>query len=109
MTQRNVAALLNTTIVILSPLITSVAWFWYSPMHLIFTYLIPVVPLFFAVDGYVSCIRTRTPAETTMLLTSQKGLDLSEWVFKSGETLVLPPFGKLYWYIGVKKPRSERP
>lgn len=72
-------------------------------MHLLFTYLIPLVPLFYAVDGYVSCIRTRTPKEIDALLAREPGLDLSEWEFKSGERLVLPPFGYLYWYVGVKK------
>ena len=103
MTHRNLSALLNTTIVILSPLLTTLLWYWYSPMHILLTYLIPIVPLFFAVDGYVSCIRTRTAEETMALLTKQKDLDLSEWEFKSGSQLVLPPFGNLYYYIGVKK------
>jgi hypothetical protein len=72
-------------------------------MHLIFTYIIPIVPLFFAFDGYVSCLRTRTPAEIDKLLQNQPGLNLSEWEFKSGETMVLPPIGHLYWYMGIKK------
>ncbi|KAL6716887.1 hypothetical protein ACLMJK_004799 [Lecanora helva] len=103
MTQRNFMALMNTSIVILSPLITTLIFFWNSPIHLIFTYLIPLVPLFYAVDGYVSCIRTRTPEETTALLKGQPDLDLSEWEFRSGERMVLPPFGNIYWYAGVKK------
>lgn len=103
MTQRNVSALLNTTIVILSPLITTLLWFWYSPLHIIFTYLIPIVPLFFAIDGYVSCLRTRTPGEVYNLLHRHPDLNLDEWEFKSGETKVLPPFGNLYWFIGVRK------
>ncbi|KAM3067375.1 hypothetical protein ACMFMF_009866 [Clarireedia jacksonii] len=105
MTHRNLSALLNTTIVILSPLLTTLLWYWYSPMHILLTYIIPIVPIFFAVDGYVSCIRTRTADETMELLTKQKDLDLSQWEFKSGSQLVLPPFGNLYYYIGVKKQR----
>lgn len=99
---------MNTSIVILSPFITTLLWFWDSPMHLFFTYLIPLVPLFYAIDGYVSCIRTRTPKETDDLLRRQTDLDLSGWDFKSGEQLVLPPFGYLYYYIGVKKERMGR-
>lgn len=72
-------------------------------MHLLFTYLIPVVPLFYLVDGFVSCFRGRTTAETWRLLREQKDVDLSEWDLQSGEQLVLPPFGTLYWYAGVKK------
>lgn len=72
-------------------------------MHLIFTYLIPLVPLFYAIDGYVSCIRGRTPKEIDALLNSDPSLDISGWEFREGEKLVLPPFGILYWYMGVKK------
>ena len=72
-------------------------------LHLFFTYLIPIVPLFYAIDGYVSCIRGRTPNETFDLLRRQPDLDLSGWEFKSAEQVVLPPFGTLYWYSGVKK------
>lgn len=72
-------------------------------MHLIFTYLIPVAPLFFMVDGYVSCTRGRTAKETWDLLYSQPDLDLSEWDFNSGEQTALMPFGRMYWYSGVKK------
>lgn len=96
-------AFLNTTFIVLSPLLTTFLWFRYSPLHLFFTYLIPIVPLFFAVDGYVSCIRGRTPEELTDLLQSQSELDLNEWKFKSGEQMVLPPFGRMYWYMGVKE------
>ena len=62
--------------------------------------------MFFAVDGYVSCIRGRTPEELDDLLRRQPDLDLSEWKFTSGENMVLPPFGIMYWYIGVKQKKS---
>ncbi|MCJ1251586.1 hypothetical protein MMC30_008821 [Trapelia coarctata] len=106
MTHRNLLAFLNTTFIVLSPFLTTFLWFRYSPLHLFFTYLIPIVPLFFAVDGYVSCIRGRTPEELGNLLQSQSDLDLSGWKFKSGEKMVLPPFGKMYWYMGVKEKNS---
>lgn len=78
-------------------------WFRHSPLHLFFTYVFPLVQMFFAVDGYVSCIRGRTPQEITSLITRQKDLDVSDWEFRSGEDTMLPPFGKMYWYIGFKK------
>lgn len=77
-------------------------------MHLIFTYIIPIVPLFYAIDGYVSCARARTPDETWNLLTRCSGLTVNEWEQKhgwhlsSGRQTVIPPFGTLYWYAGVK-------
>jgi hypothetical protein len=116
--------------VVLTPLVFTLIWFWNSPLHLFLTFVIPVVPLFFAWDGYVSCIRGRTPREIRALLDPRSnpnrgqvteaprqqngtaGLSanheddedpyLSRWDFRSGETLVLPPFGYLYWFMGVK-------
>lgn len=103
MTHRTLPSLLNTTIVVLSPLITTLFDFWWSPLHLFFTYLLPIVPLFYAVDGYVSCTRGRTADETFDLIRRQPGVDLGGWEFRSGEQLVIPLFGVLYWYSGVKK------
>lgn len=81
-------------------------WFRNSPIHLFFTYIIPLVPLMFAIDGYVSCIRGRTNQELDGLLRKQKDLNLDGWEFKSGETNVLPPFGVMYWYVGVRKTQA---
>jgi len=78
-------------------------------MHLFFTYIIPIIPIFYAIDGYVSCARCRTADETWHLLTRHTGLSVGEWEQKhgweltSGEQAVLPPFGTLYWYAGVKR------
>ena len=109
LTHRTLPALLNTTLIILSPFITTL-WDWYwSPMHLIFTYIIPLIPIFYAIDGYVSCARCRTAEETWNLLTEHTGLSVPEWELKngwelrSGQQVVLPPFGTLYWYTGVKR------
>ena len=108
LTHRTLPALLNTTLIILSPFITTLIDRWWSPMHLLFTYIIPFIPLFYAIDGYVSCARCRTADETWSLLTSSTGLSVAEWEQKfgwqlsSGERVVIPPFGTLYWYAGVK-------
>lgn len=107
MTHRTLPSLLNTTIVILSVFVTTLYDFYWSPIHLIFTYLIPLAPIFYAVDGYVSCTRGRTAEETWALLHRQPDLDLSEWELRSGEQTALMPFGKLYWYLGVKKSTSK--
>lgn len=45
MTHRTIPSLLNTTIVILSVFITTLYDFYWSPTHLLFTYLIPIAPL----------------------------------------------------------------
>ncbi|KAM5347986.1 hypothetical protein ACJ41O_007810 [Fusarium nematophilum] len=101
-THRTPSSLINTTFVILSPFVTTLMWWWWSPMHLIFTYLIPVVPLFFFINGYVSCLRARTPSEMFRLM-EQEGIDTEGWRFTDGETRVLPPFGKIYHFIGTKE------
>jgi hypothetical protein len=105
MTNRTLTAFLNTTFLVLSPFFLTLSWFPTSLLHLFFTYVIPLVPMMFFVDGYVSCLRGRTNKEIDTMMRSQKGLDLSQWEFKSGETKVLPPFGVMYWYVGVKKPQ----
>lgn len=89
----------------------STTWidFWWSPFHLVFTYLIPLFPLYYIFDGVVSCIRGRTPEETSALLRRQPDLDLSEWELTSGEEMFLPPFGALFWYSGVKKNSNKSP
>lgn len=109
MTYRNLPAFLNTSLVILSPLVTALTWFWWSPLHLVFTYLIPIAPLFFAWDGYISCIRTRTEEEIKKLIQKEEasGLDCHDWTFHIGQTKVLPPFGNLYWFIGTKNRKSD--
>lgn len=88
--------------IILSPFVTTLMWWWWSPMHMIFTYLIPVVPAFFFINGYVSCLRARTPNEMFKLM-EEEGIDTKGWRFEDGETTVLPPFGKMYHFIGVKE------
>jgi hypothetical protein len=83
----------------------STTWieYWWSPFHLIFTYLIPLFPFYYIFDGVVSCIRGRTPEETFALLHRQRDLDLSDWELTYGEAKILPPAGTLFWYSGVKK------
>ncbi|KAI5200529.1 hypothetical protein E4T39_05651 [Aureobasidium subglaciale] len=45
----------------------TIFWFPYSPLHLMFTYIIPVLPFVQAWDGLVSCLRTRSFEETLSL------------------------------------------
>ena len=109
LTHRTLPALLNTTLIILSPFFTTIWDWWFSPLHLFFTYIIPLIPLFYAIDGYVSCVRVRTPEETWDLLIRGTGLSKEEWEKKngwrltSGRKVVLPPWGTLYWYAGVRE------
>ncbi|KUL82143.1 hypothetical protein ZTR_10707 [Talaromyces verruculosus] len=87
----------------------STTWieYWWSPFHLIFTYVIPLFPIYYIFDGVVSCIRGRTPEETFDLIRRQRDLDLRDWTFSHGEELVLPPIGTLFWYCGLKKKQEK--
>jgi hypothetical protein len=105
MTHRTLPSLLNTAIVVLAPFITTLVDYWWSPWHLFFTYVVPCVLLFYAVDGFVSCARTRTAAETWALLDKK---DAQGWDLRSGQVVVLPPFGTLYWYSGVRAEQDSK-
>jgi hypothetical protein len=107
MTHRTLPSLLNTSIVILSVFVTTLTDYYASPLQLFFTFLVPLIPLFYAIDGYVSCTRGRTAEETWDLLHRQDGLDLSQWELRSGEQTALLPWGRLYWYCGVKRESSK--
>ena len=48
----------------------------------VFTYLIPICPLLFAWDGFVSCLRTYSPAELRVLT---QGLASDEYEFEIGQ------------------------
>ncbi|EXJ88214.1 hypothetical protein A1O1_05144 [Capronia coronata CBS 617.96] len=78
-------------------------YFWNSPWHLFFTYLVPIVPFVWVYDGYISCLRTRTPEEVEALLRSRVSPDkLAGWKFKSGEQRHTWPFGYFFWIICYK-------
>ena len=76
-------------------------YFWRSPGHLFFTYIIPLVPLILVLDGYVSSLRTRTSEEiqalmkecgaSSRLLDGQNGAAQHTW-----------PTGYMTYVIGVK-------
>lgn len=75
-------------------------YFWHSPWHLFFTYLVPIVPFIWVYDGYISCLRTRTPAEVQALLRSRLSSEqLAGWKFQSGQACHTWPIGWLYWII----------
>lgn len=74
------------------------AWMMGSWIQLVFTWFIPILPFVLVFDGYMSSLRTRTPAEVDSLLRSC-GADTSEWEMKSGSDLHLWPCGFVNWII----------
>lgn len=78
-------------------------YFWRSPGHLFFTYIIPVIPFVLVVDGYISSLRTRTPEEVLALWKKANGDDLEGWKIMSGRECHTWPIGYMSWVIGVKE------
>jgi hypothetical protein len=76
-------------------------YFWWSPKHLFFTFVIPLIPFCLVFDGYVSSLRTRTPEEVVRLL--RKDERLAEWTLLSGEEMHTIPIGWLNWIICTRK------
>ena len=93
---------------VMFPFIVLGSWFdqWGNWARLFWTGVVPVLPIVFAFDGFVSCLRTRTESELMDLIKHvAKGLDggIDGWTFESGERLHAWPTGKLRYLIGVKK------
>lgn len=73
-------------------------WKHRSPTSLIFTWLMPIIPLVLVWDGWISALRTREPDEVEALLRSC-GTDTSEWEIKSGSDQHLWPIGYVDWIV----------
>ena len=85
-------------------MLTAPYYFGNSPAHLFFTYLVPLVPFVWVFDGYISCLRTRTPAEVEALLRSKMtAAELDNWDIQSDQTCHTWPIGWFYWIIATKK------
>ncbi|KAL2069601.1 hypothetical protein VTL71DRAFT_14280 [Oculimacula yallundae] len=77
-------------------------YFWRSPGHLFFTYVIPIIPFVLVVDGYTSSLRTRS-AEEVQALMKDCGASCDGWTVKSGKEQHTWPTGYMTWVIGIKK------
>jgi len=79
--------------------------YWWSPLTLFFVYIMPLIPLVLVFDGFVSSLRTRTPAEVEMLLKScgDKEFESGKWEIRSGRERFMWPTGHLNWIICTKK------
>ncbi|KAJ4293974.1 hypothetical protein N0V88_005488 [Collariella sp. IMI 366227] len=83
------------------------AWLWGAPLALFFTYVIPIVPVVLVFDGWMSCLRTRTPDEVEALLRTCGAAggerEIAKWEIKSGSETFMWPVGNVNWIIAVKK------
>lgn len=77
------------------------AWKWRSPVTIIFTYLIPILPFVLVFDGWMSALRTRTPDEVETLLRScgAEAAELERWEVRSGREMFFWPVGNLNWIV----------
>ncbi|EFX00518.1 hypothetical protein CMQ_7520 [Grosmannia clavigera kw1407] len=108
---RSVSAFFTTLAFGLGILLTApyYAWRWRSPMTLVFTYLLPILPFVLVFDGWMSMLRTRTPDEVAALLHScgATPADVARWELHSGEIRHLWPCGYLKWIVCVKRQECE--
>ena len=104
---RSLSAFVTTLVFGLGVLLTApyYAWRWRSPMTLVFTYLIPILPFVLLFDGWMSMLRTRTPDEVEALLRTcgASTADTDAWELRSGEVRHLWPCGYMKWIVCTKK------
>lgn len=97
-------------------LLLAVFWFWIDWVLLFFTYCMPMLPLTKTVDGVVSCLQTRTFAETIGLVeraaagpskesvtrTQHDGaVRINNWEFREQRVLRTWPIGYLTAMSGI--------
>ncbi len=90
----------------LGPLFTFLTpfYFLHSPLHLFFTYIIPIIPFVLVFDGYMSSLRTRSAEEVLALLSSDHDRRLLDgWRVRSGGEMHTWPMGYTHWIVGVKE------
>lgn len=101
-TERTASSLFTSTIMgPLTFMFISPFYFWRSPAHLFFTYILPIVPAVFAFDGLISSLRTRTPEEV-LALVKKSGVDADGWNIRYGRVYHAEPIGSVTWIIGTK-------
>ena len=94
----------------------SLLYRWRDPVHLFFTFVIPILPWVQVFDGVVSCLRTRTFDEVMQLMPGevkkihQESIELGEsiqvaqkgdWTFVGHRAVVMPGM-RMNWVIGVR-------
>ncbi|KAK4150571.1 hypothetical protein C8A00DRAFT_46069 [Chaetomidium leptoderma] len=106
---RGVAGFLSCCLFGLGTLIMApyYAFLWGAPLALFFTYVVPILPVVLVFDGWMSCLRTRTPDEIEALLRTcgaEGGeAEIAKWEVKSGSEMFMWPVGSVNWVICVKK------
>ncbi len=122
---RRLSSLILMVVNLFFVLISSVVFFWHDPVHLLLTYVIPVLPAIMLFDGCVSSLRTREFTEVMALVddvlgtsTADKEVDYDEanrtcgarrgeWRFQGGRSRHTIPFGYINWVTAHRVETSE--
>lgn len=98
-------------------MLMAIFWFWSDPVHLLFTYCIPVLPVTQCLDGLVTCLRIRSFDEILRLLPKQYAYSrediklqkngevakLRNWQFKHLRVLHTWPIGYMNVVVGTSQ------
>ncbi|KAI9891029.1 MAG: hypothetical protein M1814_003380 [Vezdaea aestivalis] len=79
-------------------LIITPFYYWQDPVHLFFTYIIPILPFVLVFDGIISSLRCRGKEEIRALM----GPEMSDWKLKTGSITHTWPTGNMIYFIGSK-------
>ncbi|POS82556.1 hypothetical protein EPUL_005889, partial [Erysiphe pulchra] len=77
-------------------------YFWRSPGHLFFSYVAPILPIVVVIDGWISCLRTRTSREVLDLI-EKCGAPLEDWTILCGQEPLSLGIGHMSWIVAEKK------
>jgi hypothetical protein len=110
------AVLVETAVTLLCTLF----WFWDDPTHLVFTYLIPLLPVIQYIDGIVGCLRRRSYEEMLSLSEAASGhkaelrkgggrpsFVCGDWTFHQERHLHTWPLGYMSIVVGTKTIRTS--
>ncbi|TVY30955.1 hypothetical protein LHYA1_G000255 [Lachnellula hyalina] len=99
--ERTISSMITITAMGLLMFLITPFYFWRSPGHLFFTYIIPIIPFVLVFDGYISSLRTRS-AEEVQAMMKECGASCDGWTVKNGAEQHTWPTGYMTWIIGVK-------
>jgi len=100
--ERTISSLITMVAMGLMMIFITPFYFWRSPGHLFFTYIIPILPFVIVFDGYISSLRTRSADEVQALM-KECGASCDGWTVRSGQEQHTWPTGYMTWVIGVKE------
>lgn len=80
-----------------------VLWVGLSWQRLLFTFLVPILPLLLCFDGVVSCIRTYSSKELMDVVHACSGSERYSWRYEEHRMFPLLPFPKVIVFTGAPK------